>query len=124
MPKREKNKRGAPAAARGLSFTGKRAPVKESILLDYLGTGREAARTAGEIAAALGVSKRRVSLEVQRARRDGAPICAATTDPKGYFLARDRGELKAYSGRLDRRLSWIAATADAVRETVGSMPEE
>ncbi len=121
MERNYDEKTGGPAAAHGFSFTGENEPVKEICLADYLGTGRESARTARELSGALGVSWRDISAAVERERRAGAPICAATGDPKGYYLAKDAAEMEEYARSLTKRAGRVDATRDAVAATAGRM---
>lgn len=56
---------------------------------------------------------------VERERRDGAPICAATDNAApGYYLASDTSELEAYISSLDRRLHNIRMTRQHLEATL------
>ncbi|MCD8100875.1 MAG: hypothetical protein LUE06_09955 [Oscillospiraceae bacterium] len=90
----------------------------DSILLDYLGIGAKNALTAAQLAKMLGTRKRAISLEVERLRRKGFPICASGANGSaGYFLAADTLELAEYCISLAARLKNIRATLAAVEAT-------
>ncbi|MCC8078631.1 MAG: helix-turn-helix domain-containing protein [Oscillospiraceae bacterium] len=101
-----------------LDYLGRNQEKDDSILLDYLGIGAKNALTARQLAEMLGVRKRAISLEVERLRRKGFPICASgAAGEAGYFLPADIKELSDYCLSLAARLKNIHATLAAVQET-------
>lgn len=68
--------------------------------LDY---GRENARTGRELAALLDCNIRNITEAVERERRAGRPICAASGENPGYYLAADADELERYCNMLKGR---------------------
>ena len=91
-------------------------------ILDYLSTGRENAHTAREIADWIGGKPREVTRLIERARLDGAPICATCdANRPGYYLAQDAEELAAYLHRFKHRRRTIAKTEAALMATLCTM---
>lgn len=88
---------------------------------DLLGIGRSNARTARELADVLKCDCRAVTLQIERERRDGAPICASCFYPAGYYLAEGAGELKDYCRRLESRGREITRTRQALEKTLHKM---
>jgi len=64
----------------------------------HLSTGRENAHTARKLADWTGSKPREVTRQIERARLDGALICATcNAERPGYYLANDAEELTDYS---------------------------
>lgn len=111
---------GAPEAAEEKA-TGKTAyPCEHFImtggnrqdpLLSLLQVGRDGALTAGELASMLDVPPRVVTRRIERLKQAGYPICAACSEPFGYYLAGSSTELSAYRRSLNRRLRSIQKSA-------------
>ena len=93
------------------------------MIKDYLSTGREHARTARELAAALLCSVRDISAGIEKERRQGQPIIA-TCDPKqpGYYLAETAEEIQKYCNTLHHRAGEIYKTRSALLETAKNLP--
>ena len=87
-------------------------------ILDYLSTGRQSAHTAAEIAEWMGIRQRDVTRMVERARLQGMPICASSTDRPGYYLAATADELQAYLHSFRRRRRNMVKTEDALATTL------
>lgn len=89
---------------------------------ELLGKGRECAVTGEVLAQLLGRSSRDVSMQVERERKAGIPICAScdATHP-GYFLASGPDELAGYLASLDRRLREVRKTRSALQSTLDDM---
>ena len=81
---------------------------------ELLGTGRENARTARELADIMNCGIRDISRLAERERREGHPICAATGERPGYYLAADNEELEAYCSDLKNRAIELFKTRDAL----------
>lgn len=59
---------------------------------------------------------------VERARRDGIPICASTSvNGPGYYLSESPEELAAYIKSLDRRLHNVGKTRCHLEATLLKM---
>ena len=56
------------------------------MVFEILTEGAENARTGKEICGILNITMRELTAIVERERRAGAPICANTGDPPGYFF--------------------------------------
>lgn len=84
------------------------------MIAELLGVGKENARTGKELAAVLGCDIRDVTAAIERERREGQPICAATGENPGYFIAADAEELKAYCDNIHRRASELYKTRGAL----------
>lgn len=88
-------------------------------VLDFLSTGRQSAHTAAEIAEWMGNRPRDVTRMVERARLQGAPICATcANDRPGYYLAENAAELQAYLHSFRRRRRNMSKTEDALTTTL------
>lgn len=90
---------------------------------DYLGTGKDQAKTGKELCKLFGVSIRDLTQEIERERKNGVPICASTDGAPGYYLAADRAEMTAYTSSLYRRASNIFGTRRACLKTLEKLPE-
>lgn len=64
---------------------------------------------------------RELTQMIEKARRNGVPICASCSDPRGYYIAETPEELERYLRSLDRRLSNIRATRSACGDTLRRM---
>lgn len=81
---------------------------------EYLNTGRENAITAQELAAVLECPARAVTIQIERERREGVPICAACGDNPGYYIAANEEELQTYCRQLQGRIDETTATLQAL----------
>lgn len=84
------------------------------MIAELLGVGKENARTGKELAAVLGCNIRELTAAIERERREGQPICAATGDNPGYFIAADAEELEAYCNDLHHRAGELYKTRRAL----------
>jgi len=94
------------------------------MITELLNTGRENARTGQELADVLGISIRDVTIAIARERRDGAPICAATGRPQGYYLAADAEELETYCNRLKGRAIEVFKTRQALIRVLRALADK
>lgn len=85
---------------------------------ELLAEGRENARTGRELAQLLDCNIRDITEQVERERREGKPICAATGDAPGYYLAADADELETYCNRLKGRAIELFKTRQALINTL------
>lgn len=86
---------------------------------EYLGIGRDNARTARELCTALGIRRRDLTKQIERERREGVPICASCdANYPGYYMAGNEGELADYVRSLDRRIKEVKRTRDALAGAV------
>ena len=81
---------------------------------EYLNKGRENAKTAQELAVVLGVPPRAVTVQIERERREGVPICAACGDKPGYYIAANEKELQTYCNQLQSRIDETTETLRAL----------
>lgn len=93
------------------------------MITDYLFTGKENARTGKELATLLHCDPRDIGKAIERARRQGAPICASC-DPEqpGYYLAADAEDLQRYCNSLSRRINEICTTHAALLPIIDTLP--
>ena len=75
-------------------------PDWPSLVFVQLRWGRDAARTLGDLAEDMGVSRRTVEKAVETLRATGTPIC---TGPDGCWLTTSEGELLEQYRALRRR---------------------
>lgn len=84
------------------------------MIAELLSVGRENARTGKELAAVIGCDIREITAAVERERRQGQPICAATGENPGYYIASDAEELERYCNRLHHRAAELYRTRQAL----------
>ena len=92
------------------------------MIAEFLQHGLENARTGAEICKALNLDKRELTQAIERERRAGAPICAATGTIKGYYLAATQDEMQRYCDSLKRRAIEIHKTRRACIKTIHNLP--
>lgn len=81
---------------------------------ELLNTGRENPTTGKDLAAHLNCSIRDITQQIERERREGRPICAATGDNPGYFLPADDKELEQYCAQIKARAIELFKTRQAL----------
>ena len=80
-------------------------------LLQILPTGKENGIKNDDLQKILGTDKRGVSLQIQRARMDGAVICSGNN---GYFLPADAAEVEEFYNIMHARcISLLSALKPA-----------
>ena len=85
------------------------------MITELLAEGRENARTGRELAQVLNCDIRAITGQIERERRAGKPICAATTGGNmGYYLAADERELEEYCNALKHRAMELFKTRQAL----------
>lgn len=78
------------------------------MIYEHLGTGKESARSARELAEVLHVDVQSVYEQIKKERGEGKPICATCNRyAPGYYLAADRQEMLAYCIQLQHRATVI-----------------
>lgn len=94
------------------------------MIFELLSTGAENARSAQDLAAEAGITRRRISLLVATERRAGIPICATSDSLNpGYFIAASRQEMERYCSSLRHREREIAKTRRACMRTIVKLPD-
>ena len=92
---------------------------------DYIPTGKDNAIKGSELAAVLDLDTRDVCQAVKDAReKRGIPICASTTNPKGYFIAATTDELQNYCGSLEHRAVELFKTRSALVKVLHGILEK
>ena len=94
------------------------------MIYELLTEGRQNARTGKELAAALNCDIRIVTDQIEKERRAGHPICAATGEKPGYFIAKDTEELQAYCDQLKGRALEIFKTRQALAKILQNDPAQ
>ena len=84
------------------------------MIYEILPAGREHALTGRELANIFNCDIRVITMQIERERRDGHPICAASGDNPGYFLPANNEELEAYCNRLKGRAIELFKTRQAL----------
>ena len=88
-------------------------------IADALERGARNAKTGRELAKIFGCNIRAITVQIERERRDGAPICAICHGGKpGYYLAETEEELHSYCKRLEGREAELAETREALLEVL------
>ena len=81
---------------------------------EILPAGRDNALTGRALATYFGCDLRAITAQIERERRDGHPICAASGENPGYFLPADDEELQEYCDRLKSRAIELFKTRQAL----------
>lgn len=89
---------------------------------ELLAEGRENARTGRDLAKFFDCNIRDITEQVERERREGQPICAATGENPGYYLAADADELEQYCNNLKRRATELFKTRQALITVLRQLP--
>lgn len=90
---------------------------------ELLSEGRENARTGRELAQVLKCSIRDLTEQVEKERRQGHPICAASGENPGYYIAADAEELENYCNRLKGRAIELFKTRQALVRVLQGIAE-
>jgi biotin operon repressor len=89
-------------------------PDLSSLVQVNLRYGRDRARTLGELAEDMGISRRLVEKAIESMRLDGVPVC---TGSEGAWLSVDSRELYAHAAALRSRAIHVLLGARALRRT-------
>ena len=92
------------------------------MISELLATGKENARTGRELAQFFGCNIRDITEQVERERRGGQPICAASGENPGYYLAADADELERYCNNLKNRATELFKTRQALVKLLQQLP--
>lgn len=94
-------------------------------ILDFLGTGKENALTAKELAELMHCKARDIAANVQYCRNfKGAPICSINGgDNPGYFIGNAK-EMRECIWNLEHRVKEQKQTCQAMKKTLDKMAEE
>ena len=92
------------------------------MVYEMLSEGAENARTARELCGMLNITARELTQAIERERRGGKPICAATGKKPGYFLAANQEEMQRYCRSLWRRAGEIHKTRRACLRSMTDLP--
>lgn len=84
------------------------------MITELLSEGAASARTGKELAILLSCDIRDITAAVERERRQGQPICAASGENPGYYLAANAEELENYCSRLHHRAAELYKTRRAL----------
>ncbi len=92
------------------------------MVYEMLSEGAENARTGRELCKILNFTPRELTQAIERERRAGKPICAATGRKPGYFLAANQEEMQRYCRSLLRRAGEIHKTRQACLDSMTDLP--
>lgn len=84
------------------------------MIAELLGYGASEAKTGRELAGILECNIRDVTMLIEKERREGSPICAASGDNPGYYLAANEFELQSYCNALNNRANEMKKTYTAL----------
>ena len=93
------------------------------MIYEILPAGRENALTGRELATMFNCDIRAITIQIERERRDGHPICAASGENPGYFLPADNEELETYCKRLKGRAIELFKTQRALNKVLRQRQE-
>lgn len=93
------------------------------MIKELLAHGAENALTGREICKLLHITMRDLTQQIERERREGAPICASTGRRPGYYLAADRREMDRYCRSLFHRAGEIHKTRRACIKAMQQLPD-
>ena len=91
---------------------------------EYLSTGRENARTGRQLSKIFDCDIRDITAHIEQERREGVPICAASGENPGYYLAENAEELESYCKRLKGRADQLYKTRKALIKTLGKIRDQ
>lgn len=94
------------------------------MISEILSPGAANALTGKEICNLLGITPRELTAAIERERRKGKPICAATGGRPGYFLAENREEMERYCRSLFHRAGEIHKTRKACLKALATLPAQ
>ena len=94
---------------------------KAMLISDFLGTGKENAKSAQKCADYFEATPREITQRIEAERRNGKPICASCGRPAGYFLAADAAELETFCNQLKGRAIEIFKTRQALLKLLPGM---
>lgn len=87
--------------------------------------GADNPRTGKELATQLNCNIRDITLQIERERREGQPICANPTgENAGYFLAETPEELERYCNQLYHRGGELFKTRRALLKVLKQLKEQ
>lgn len=86
---------------------------KQGSIASVLLRGKENALTRTELSKITGMHWRKVTLSINRERKEGAPILSGTC---GYWLAENQDELRRCVAKLHKRAGEIHKTARALEK--------
>ena len=89
---------------------------------EILSEGAEHAMTGRRICELLDITPRELTAAIELERRACKPICAATGNNPGYFLAANREEMAQYCNSLFHRAGEIHKTRKACMATMENLP--
>lgn len=88
--------------------------------LDY---GKENAITGKDLAALFDCDIRIITQQIEKERRDGAPICAVSGLNPGYYLGNSE-EIAEYCKRLKHRTTELTKTRQCLIKTLRSISKQ
>ena len=92
---------------------------------EVLAEGADNPRTGRELATLLQCDIRQVTIQIERERREGWPICANSSgEAAGYYLAANAEELEIYCNRIHRRASELYKTRRALLKVLQAIAEK
>lgn len=90
----------------------------------FLKTGKENATPGKKLCLAFGITYRELTQAIEKERREGQPICAATGgDSRGYFIAANKQEMRAYCDSIYKRCGELFKTRRACLKTLENLPD-
>lgn len=92
------------------------------MVFEVLSEGAGNALTGRELCKILNITPRELTQAIERERRAGRPICAATGKKPGYFLAANQEEMQRYCRSLWRRAGEIHKTRRACLDSMTNLP--
>ena len=92
------------------------------MVYELLETGRDYTKSGRELCNLLNIPVRGLTQIIERERREGHPICAATGKNPGYFLAANKEEMESYCRSLWKRAGEIHKTRRACIAALDTLP--
>ena len=94
------------------------------MIFELLAEGKENARAARELSTICNKTPREITAQIEKERREGRPICAATGSNPGYYIPESPGELQRYCDQLKGRAIEIFKTRQALVRVLRRISEE
>lgn len=92
---------------------------------EVLAEGADNPTTGRELATLLQCDLRQITIQIEKERREGWPICANSSgEAAGYYLAANAEELESYCNRIHRRASELHKTRRALLKVLQAIAEQ
>lgn len=92
-------------------------------LENILRRGKKNALPAATLCSYFGTDRRSIGRAIAAARREGLPVCASVGELPGYYLAKDKQEMRQYCRSLEGRIKKLNTILQCCRDMIAGLPE-